>query len=186
MRRAVNALVILITLAYPVTIYFGSDYLKPQHLALVLVVTGLSRMLTSQKKWLTIAASGALLLAALSMVSHSLLPLKIYPVLVNFTLMSLFLMSLRYPPSMAERFARLQDHNLSPQGVIYTRKVTWLWVIFFALNGGIAFGTAMWASQATWALYTGVISYLLTGLVYGLEWLVRRFVKARTLDGCNV
>jgi uncharacterized membrane protein len=32
----------------------------------------------------------------------------------------------------------------------------------------------VWASEALWSLYTGVIAYGLMGLLFGGEWLVRR------------
>jgi len=55
----------------------------------------------------------------------------------------------------------------------YMRKVTQVWCGFFVINGAIAFGTALWASEAVWSLYTGVISYALMALLFGAEYLVR-------------
>jgi len=48
-----------------------------------------------------------------------------------------------------------------------------VWCGFFVLNGAIALGTALWASEAVWSLYTGVISYVLMGLLFAGEYLVR-------------
>jgi uncharacterized membrane protein len=37
--------------------------------------------------------------------------------------------------------------------------------------------TALWASEAVWSLYTGVIAYVLMGLMFGGEYLVRMRFK---------
>ena len=42
----------------------------------------------------------------------------------------------------------------------------------------IALVMALWASEATWSLYTGVLSYLLMALLFGVEYLFRlRFMR---------
>jgi uncharacterized membrane protein len=37
----------------------------------------------------------------------------------------------------------------------------------------------LWASERVWALYNGLIAYLLIGTLFAVEWLVRQRVKAR-------
>ena len=111
------------------------------------------------------------------MVGNAVLPLKLYPVLVNAVLFVVFQYSLRHPPTVIERLARLQEPNLPESGVRYTRKVTIVWSVFFVVNGSIALGTALWASDATWALYNGLIAYGLMGLLFAVEWLVRQRVR---------
>ena len=80
-----------------------------------------------------------------------------------------------------ERLARLQEPDLPPEGVRYTRKVTWAWCGFFIVNGGIAAWTALYADLAAWTLYNGCISYLLMGLMFAVEWLCRRRVRRTAL-----
>jgi uncharacterized membrane protein len=48
-----------------------------------------------------------------------------------------------------------------------------VWCGFFVVNGALALGTALWASNAVWSLYTGVISYGLMGALFCGEYLVR-------------
>jgi uncharacterized membrane protein len=98
-------------------------------------------------------------------------------VAVNLALLSSFAYSLMHPPSAIERLARLRHPDLSEQAVAYTRKVTKVWCAFFVINAGIAFITAAWASPETWALYNGVIAYILMGCLFGIEYLVRLRVK---------
>jgi uncharacterized membrane protein len=42
------------------------------------------------------------------------------------------------------------------------------------MNGTAALGLALFAPLSTWALYTGVISYLLMGALFASEYAVRR------------
>ena len=94
-------------------------------------------------------------------------------------MLALFGASLVRPPSAVERLARLSDPDLPPVAVVYTRRVTQVWCVFFALNGGMALATALWASDAVWTLYNGFIAYVLIGALAGVEWLVRRRVRGR-------
>jgi uncharacterized membrane protein len=123
---------------------------------------------------------GALLLAALAVSSNALLPLKLYPVLVNAVMLSVFAYTLVSPPSMIERFARLREPDLPSQAIAYTRRVTQVWCVFFVVNGAISLVTALWSSPAVWSLYNGVIAYLLMGLLLGGEYLVRLRFKRRS------
>ncbi|HEY5799896.1 MAG TPA: hypothetical protein VIT92_06735, partial [Burkholderiaceae bacterium] len=59
----------------------------------------------------------------------------------------------------------------------YTRRVTQVWCAFFVVNGAIALGLAMYASEAAWSLYTGVIAYCAMGALFAGEWLVRQRFK---------
>lgn len=68
---------------------------------------------------------------------------------------------------------------LSPAAVRYTERVTLVWALFFALNGGIAWWTVQLGDMELWALYNGLIAYLLMGLLMAVEWSIRRVVKKR-------
>jgi uncharacterized membrane protein len=122
---------------------------------------------------------GTLILAIAAVWANALLPLKLYPVFVNAALLGLFAYSLVVPPSMVERLARVGEPDLPPDAVGYTRQVTRIWCVFFALNGAIALWTALRASHAVWSLYNGVIAYILMGLLFAGEYCVRRHFKRR-------
>ena len=172
-------IVFAITAAYPLLVFFGLGHFEPRWLALMLAALAVVRAVGSRDRFWWWAAGAGLCLAAVSAFANHSLPLKLYPVLVNAVLLVVFGASLRHPPSMVERLARLREPNLDAHGVAYTRKVTQVWCVFFLANGSIALTTALWASDKTWALYNGLIAYLLIGLLGGVEWLVRRRVKAR-------
>ena len=149
-------------------------------MALLLLLAALTRLLAFRPRravrwWL----GGALLLAAVAAWSNTLLPLKLYPLLINAVMLSVFAYTLISPPSMIERFARLREPDLPTPAIAYTRRVTQVWCGFFVINGLIALATALWASEAAWSLYNGVIAYLLMGVLFGGEYLIRLRFRRR-------
>lgn len=166
-----------LTLAYPVLVYLSLGRLDVRWIALGLIVlAGLRLWSEKQRTWVAVAA-GAVALAALTALTRAAWPLKLYPVLISLTMLAVFGYSLRYPPSAIERLARLSDPNLPPHAVAYTRRVTQVWCGFFLFNGTVALITALWASDHIWALYNGLISYGLMGLLFAGEWLLRQRVR---------
>lgn len=164
----------VLTALYPLAIWFGDGKVEPRWLAMLLLLAAASRLpamkVSAAARW---SAAGALALAAGAVWANALLPLKLYPVLVNAALLAAFAYSLAARMPMIERLARLTEPELPAAAVAYTRVVTQVWCVFFLVNGAIALWTALWASQAVWSLYNGVIAYLLMGLLLGGEYLVR-------------
>jgi uncharacterized membrane protein len=175
-----NVLAAALTALYPLAVWLGHGRVEPRVMAgllLLVVALRLPRLrLHANARWL---ALGALVLAALAMGANAALPLKLYPVLVNAGFLAVFGHSLAWPPSMIERLARLREPELPPEAVAYTRRVTQAWCVFFALNGAVALGTALYASEAAWSLYNGVIAYVLMGILFAVEYLVRMRFKRR-------
>ncbi len=60
--------------------------------------------------------------------------------------------------------------------------VTGVWCLFFALNGAVSLWLALYASLEWWTFYTGGLSYLLIGILFGTE-LVYRYWRFRPYDG---
>jgi uncharacterized membrane protein len=163
-----------VTLLYPLAIWFGHGQVEPRWLAGLLLLAIATRLpalkLSGVARW---SVAGALVLVACAIWSNLLLPLKLYPVLVNLALLAGFAYSLTTPMSAVERMARLRGEDFPPVAQAYMRSVTRVWCGFFVFNGAMAFGTALWASEAVWSLYTGGISYLLMAVLFGAEYLVR-------------
>lgn len=173
-----GVLVSLLMLAYPLLVYVGLARFEPRVLALLLAAIALLRaFVTRERVWLW-AAAGGIVLAAIAVAANDATALKLYPVLVNGVLLVLFGASLLRPPSMIERLARLHEPDLPPAAIAYTRRVTQVWCSFFVGNGAIALYTALCASAAHWALYNGFVAYLLMGLLFAGEWLLRRRMRS--------
>jgi uncharacterized membrane protein len=184
---ALSALVVAVLVTYPLLVYFGIGRFGPSAMAAVLLVVCLLRLLvvkargngTAVAKQTALIAGGGALLACAGLVLGRADALLYYPVLVNATLCVLFALSLVYPPSAIERIARLREPDLPPEGVRYTRRVTVAWIAFFVGNGTIALYTAMLAPLATWALYNGLIAYVLIGAMFAVEFAIRSVVMRR-------
>jgi uncharacterized membrane protein len=171
--------------AYPLLVYAGLSRFGARGVALVLAAASLLRLLTLRLQGrpvlgtgqLVLVCGGGALLAAVSLVQGSEAAVRYYPVLVNGALLTLFAASLASPPTVIERIARLRDPELPPRAVLYTRRVTIAWTLFFAVNGAIALYTAVRAPLDVWALYNGLIAYVLIGALLGGELVVRRIVR---------
>ncbi len=176
----VDVLGVLVSLSFPALVYFGRDWLPPQALALVLLLLIWTRRTIAfgirVNGWVV---AGSLLLAALAFGSNNSLPLKLYPVMVNGSLLAIFACSLRYPPPIAERVARIGYPDLPQPLVVYTRKVTQAWCLFFGSNALIALWTAVLAPDYIWFYYNGVIAYVLGGAMFAGEWITRQRVLRR-------
>lgn len=182
LRQGMVAAVLLgaLTMAYPLLVYATLKWFEPRWLALLLLAIALARLGGGRRDalaWATAALALGLALVAGWM--NAALPVKLYPVVVNALMLLLFGISLARPPSMVERIARIQEPELPPHAVAYTRRVTQVWCGFFVVNGCLALWTALYASNAAWALYNGLIAYLLMGALFAVEWLVRQRVRAR-------
>ena len=173
MRRFKSLLVALAAVGYPFAIYLLLTGQVPGWVGGLLLAGLLARAWATRQRFWLLVAGGAVVLAATSLLAGDWFPLRFYPVLVSSVLLAVFGLSLLRGPTAIESIARLQTPELPPEAVAYTRRVTQVWCGFFTVNGAIALATALWASHEVWVLYNGLISYLLIGLLFGIEWLVR-------------
>lgn len=178
-----SALLLLLSLLYPLAVWLALGRFEPRWIALLLFALAALRALgTREPVWIA-AAIAAAVLALLSTVLNAAMPLKLYPVTVNAALLTVFAISLLRPPSAIERLARLREPDLPPAAIAYTRRVTQVWCGFFVFNGSLALLTALYADDALWALYNGLIAYLLMGLLMGGEYVLRQRLRAAQRHG---
>src|SRR5690242_18600817 len=112
-------------IAYPLVVWLGAGEVEPRLLAALLALAFLTRLRAlnfgfAARYWLI----GTLALLSAAIWANALLPLKLYPVVVNAVLLVAFGYSLVVPPSMIERFARLSAPELPEPAIAYTRQVT--------------------------------------------------------------
>ena len=178
--RIVNMAIGLIAVTYPLLALLLIRFLSPYWIVALLVVALLVRLFTGWSSTpisMIYASAIAIIVMSLTSMINSDLALRLYPVFMTGAMLAVFAVSLIRPPSMIERFARIMEPDLGPEGVAYTRRVTQVWCGFFAVNILIALWTVFFASFETWALYNGLISYILMGCLFGGEFLVRRWVR---------
>ncbi|MDC9595751.1 hypothetical protein [Xenorhabdus anantnagensis] len=174
-------------IAWPFLVWAMVNYGQFHAMLIVIILFFVLRLLLSRHQphnqqkagwhtgWILSIAGIALGLASLFLRSHQLL--MYYPVVVNAVLLILFSSSLRYGPPIIEKIARIKEPDLPPEGIAYTRKVTYIWCLFFMFNGAVALGTCLYNDMNLWTLWNGMVSYLLIGLLISIEWLVRQRVK---------
>lgn len=177
---ALTAVMLLI----PVATAIGLRWIGPWPIIAALVACIAARILLPRAMPVPVAMTLSLIAVAVAVLCVGAvapdLAALLYPVFMSATLFVAFAVTLFRPPSMIERFARIMEPDLDARGVRYTRKVTMVWVSFFALNGLAAFWTVQRGDLFYWGLYNGLISYLLAGLLFAVEFLVRRRVRARS------
>jgi len=169
------------SLGYPFLVYFGIGSVPP----VVLVLTGLAlisfRMLglrsyAMASYWLASFALAAATLILL-LVWRPEMAARAYPIAVSLAVAAVFAMSLRFPPSVVERIARIREADLPPKAIAYTRRVTMVWVLFLLVNAAISASTALWGTLDAWTLWNGFFSYVAMGLLFAGEYLVRLLVR---------
>lgn len=197
MKRLLAGAAVLGAVLYPLVVYFGLTRFEPRFLAVFLGLILLLKLASgggpgpltasdsqpadgkSPARYLNaVVALVVLGIVSYALASNEAQSLKFYPVVISFSLLASFAWSLLHPPTVIERIARMTEPGLAPSGVRYTRKITLVWCGFFLCNGLIALYTALFASFATWALYNGLIAYVLIGCLFTGEYLYRRrFLK---------
>lgn len=150
----------------------------------------------SEKKaldWRPMLSSALFLLAGiLCFVFNEKVFLKLYSVSVSATMLFVFGSSLIFKPNIIFRFACLGDKTLKgssfeQQVDDYCKKVTVVWCVFFVLNGSISVFTALHdfgndsLNDKIWSVYNGGISYVLMGLLFAVEFVVRKMVNNKMI-----
>lgn len=104
--------------------------------------------------------------------------LKFYPPIVNFSLFLIFFTSIFQEKTVIQKMALLMEPDADEAVMDYTRKVTYVWAVFTFLNF-IVSAITVFASEKIWAVYNGCISYILVGLVFIIEYIVRGIFKRK-------
>lgn len=173
--RFLNGLLGILVILYPFVVFGGVRYFSPRSVALALMLLLLLRFVFTNPSGLP---KWTYLLALVPLVPgwwlDSSFFLRWQPVIVNAVLGSVFAFTLWKGAPLVERFARIKHPDLPSEGVVYCRKVTQIWVLFLCFNGCVALYTTLFCSFETWALYNGLIAYILMGALGLGEWLVRR------------
>lgn len=184
LKLGINILTLLLIVTYPFVVFLGLKHWTINTIAPILIIIFCIRFIFTKNKISTLAwFSRSITVFIIALVFLSWLFKKnewllFYPVAVNTLMLLFFGYSLLSPPSIIERLARLQEPNLPEKGVRYTKTVTQVWCLFFIINGSIALWTCLNKNIEVWTLYNGVISYILMGVLFLGEWIIRKKVQA--------
>lgn len=174
----VRIFAVLVLLIYPFAVWQLLERSMIASAALFLAVAALLSACIKRSPIGFICVACALVLAFCAGVLDMQNALKLYPVFVNAALFTVFAASLRGTP-MVETFARLRHKNLPAHAVVYCRRVTVVWCVFFIVNGLVALDSALFRSDAWWALYNGAVSYVLIAMLFAAEFAVRMYVQRK-------
>lgn len=184
MRILYKALVI----SYPLVLHFFITIQRPD-LAAIWIAALLAWPLVSRTFSGRFPNWSSLILALLSLClltvlrTHELAVFKLVPASIHLGLFLIFADSLRADRVPAiTRIASLVRTDVSSKELHYTRQVTVIWSAFFLIMGLISVGLAVLASSETWSLFVNILSYPLVGLLFIIEYQVRRRVLGREVD----
>ena len=97
---------------------------------------------------------------------------KYYPVIMNFVLFTFFFGSTFQEKTIIQRFALMMEPDAKPPVMVYTRNLTYIWAVFMFTNFLISLAT-VFMSEKVWAVYNGFVSYMLVGLFFVVEYIIR-------------
>lgn len=189
MRVLVKVVGVVLTVAYPVAVFFALTHLSARMvglLGLCVAVPFLAlKYREADREHLAAVLRVPLVVIALLALSAILDDARFVmalPVLISVALLVTFGGSLRGEMPIVERFARMKEKTLSVEQVDHCRQATIAWCVFFVVNAAIAGVLAVLEMKTEWAIYTGGIAYGLMGLMFAGEYAVRvyRFGAART------
>ncbi len=181
-RRAMTLAAAALALSYPFLVYFGWQRVNPRLFVggaiIVLSVrffasgARVNREMWKDVAWPWLFPAG--FLGVTFLIGRRSLFLY-WPAVMSATFLFIFGNTLRHPPPLVERFARLQKPNLTPAEIGYCRKVTQLWCLFLTGNAVIALVLTQRNLLKAWTLYNGLISYFLIGSLMTLEFVYRHW-----------
>ncbi|MCA9528724.1 MAG: hypothetical protein KC543_01160 [Myxococcales bacterium] len=182
MRLVATTLNVLLALVYPFAVWWSLSHFGAREVGLVLIAVLLPalalRFRSAERAhlWpvlrLPLLVMGVLLLGVLFDDARYVLAT---PVLINLALLAAFASSLFGEMPIVERFARLQEPDLTEPKRAHCRQATVAWCVFFALNAAVTAALALAAPLSWWAAYTGGVAYGLMGLMFAGEYLVRHY-----------
>ena len=209
MRKILKALFYVIAAVYPVLVFTLLVVFRVETKILSLCIVALAAAFflsatgtkkTSNKKstldWKPLLSSVLFFTAGLfCFITGKELFLRLYSVVINLTLLFVFGSTLVFPPNIIFRFATLADKSIAGssyenQVKLYCKKVTVVWCCFFVLNGTAAvlttfsdrlFGLSAEQARRVWAVYNGGISYVLMGMLFVIEFIVRKQVDKKMI-----
>jgi len=173
----------LLFLLYPYLVYRGIQAGVVWFAPAVIASIYLYQAFKAPNTYLLFKQLDIVFLLALGSVFYQDLIAKVIPVFIQLSLMIFFGKTLKEGngPSLIERFASLDFPNIPPVISQYCRYLTIMWTAFFAFNIVACMVLALFAPTSWWAIYTGVMIFVLSGVLMIGEYIWRHFYF-RTLD----
>lgn len=171
-KPLIKALGTILMVCYPFAIYYviKNEYSFSIILGILFVAILIGYFLNRQK---LLFCFGFLILS-IAFILRDIAYVKAYPVIMNCSVATFFAISLLKKP-FVQVIGEKMKGKLSEKGIVYAKKATYAWVIFMYALTGISCIT-VFLSTEIWALFNGLVSYILIGLMFAAEFVVRRKV----------
>lgn len=187
-----SKILIALMFVYPIIAFIAIWFKQP--LLLIVFLLSIFFLFAVQKSlnknWYTAAALFTLVGVLAYFIQQAYVQYLIYlpPLLILFGLFILFSQSLlpgQVP--LITRYSNMlsETDNLDSRHVHYSRLLTIAWSIFFLLMAFTSIALAIFSSIDTWSLFTNVISYILIGAFFVIEFFIRKklFTNLDSLKG---
>ncbi|HEX3763369.1 MAG TPA: hypothetical protein VHW23_31960 [Kofleriaceae bacterium] len=115
----------------------------------------------------------ALAFAVLGWVANDATCLMVLPSATQAAFGFAFLRSLSGVP-LIEHFARMVKPELSPGELAHCRRWTRIWGGYLLVLAALGLVLARWAPLAVWTVYVGVVIYVLVGVLFAIEYVIRK------------
>ena len=170
-----SAAMTLLFLAYPYLAYLGMQQGIVWFAPMLISGVYLNQAIKARKQRVKLIKLGIAVVLITGAIFMQALTAKLLPILIQLMLMHFFGRTLVQGPTLIERFVRMEFPEFPSGIIVYCRQLTWLWTGFFAFNAVICATLAVWAPDAWWALYNGVIIFILIGVLMIGEYIWRHF-----------
>jgi uncharacterized membrane protein len=180
MKTILGVISSLFILASPWVLYWTLSHQEVKVAAITLIGWVIVRtlpVLISAKREQRVAAlqlpAIALGFAILGWASNNGTWLLVLPSATQATFGLAFLRSLSGVP-LIEHFARMVKPELSGPELAHCRRWTLIWGIYLLVLAALGLVLARWAALAVWTAYVGVVNYVLVGVLFAVEYLIRK------------
>lgn len=169
-------LLLVLLIAYPVSIHIAiiNGYTITALLILLSAFILLSSNKWSARLLLGFVSAGVVIVLSSVIDIHSQFILYLMPLLINAGLALYFGQSLLPDKTpIITQYAIYFRGELDPKAVIYTRRVTKVWVLFFIFLAVESLLLALFASIEIWSLFVNILNYLFIALLFAGEYYIR-------------
>lgn len=173
---------------YPLVAFISLSLRQPlfviSYLLLIFFIVGIDKCLN--KHWFMAAALFSIIASILYFIQQAYIQYLLFlpPILILFSLFILFSQSLTAGKTpLISLYAKLLGDKLEERHLRYNRSLTILWSMFFFVMTTSSILLALFSSIENWSLFTHVISYLLIGIFFIVEFMYRKHHFAGEIEG---
>lgn len=179
---------ITLIIAYPLAAYIALWLEQPlviiSYLMSIFFLLAIEKFLN--KHW----SAGIMLIIVIGVISYLMQPayrqflLFLPPILMLLSLFILFSQSLLAGQTpLITRYASILGDRLDERHLRYNKSLTLIWSVFFLLMTVTSILLAIFASLEVWSFFTYVLSYLLLGSFFIIEFMFRKHYFAGEIKG---